>query len=249
MDSAFLPLAARVKALGNPARKYLRTVERHGERLLARLEASGRLSHIHLDRTAPALAEDFERVAAAGREAEEKLVLLGTFYAVQLLHQNARALEQLAVDLAEKPDRSGAYSAFLERTAEEFSLLVSTYAGHVLRLVRTAETGPFVILNVAMTADGPLVAFRDRSPREIRDIYASLFTGGAWTQPRPVFVDNWRIEACPVNGPMVAARDQRESTHVHQGIGSGPRGRDAVRADRHRRARQRQYRGCQDTRS
>src|SRR3990172_10791856 len=102
MDSAFLPLAARVKPLGNPARKYLRTVERHGARLLARLEASGRLSHIHLDRTAPALAEDFERVAAAGREAEEKLVLLGTFYAVQLLHQNARALEQLPLPLPPK---------------------------------------------------------------------------------------------------------------------------------------------------
>ena len=179
MDAAFLPLAARVKSLGNPARKYLRTVERHGERLLARLEASGRLSHIHLDRTAPALAEDFERVAAAGREAEEKLVLLGTFYAVQLLHQNARALEQLAVDLAEKPDRSGAYSAFLERTAEEFSLLVSTYAGHVLRLVRTAETGPFVVLNVGTPShqddiDAAVVAGVGGSRAEIDRVVARL---------------------------------------------------------------------------
>ena len=58
----------------------------------------------------------------------------------------------------------------------------------------------------AVTADGPLVAFRDRSPREIRDIHASLLTAGAWTQPRPVHVDNWRIEACPVNGPALSAR-------------------------------------------
>jgi hypothetical protein len=168
-----------VKALGNPARKYLRTIERHGERLLARLEASGRLSHIHLDRTAPALAEDFERVAAAGREAEEKLVLLGTFYAVQLLHQNARALEQLAVDLAEKPDRSGAYSAFLERSAEEFSLLVSTYAGHVLRLVSTSETGPFVILNVGTPShqddiDAAVVFGEGGSRAEIDRVVARL---------------------------------------------------------------------------
>ena len=63
--------------------------------------------------------------------------------------------------------------------------------------------------SVALTAEGPLVAFRDRSPREIRDIYASLFTGGEWTQPRPVNVDNWRIEACPVNGPAVSARDRQ----------------------------------------
>jgi hypothetical protein len=62
---------------------------------------------------------------------------------------------------------------------------------------------------VAMTADGPLVAYRDRSPREIRDIHVSLFTGGAWTPPRPLHVDNWRIEACPVNGPALSARDRR----------------------------------------
>lgn len=62
---------------------------------------------------------------------------------------------------------------------------------------------------VTMTADGPLVAFRDRSPREIRDIHVSLFTGGQWTQPRPVHVDNWRIEACPVNGPAVSARERQ----------------------------------------
>ena len=63
-----------------------------------------------------------------------------------------------------------------------------------------------------MTADGPLVVFRDRSPRDIRDIHASLFTGGAWTQPRPVHVDNWRIEACPVNGPAVSASGKHAAT-------------------------------------
>jgi hypothetical protein len=62
---------------------------------------------------------------------------------------------------------------------------------------------------VALTADGPLLAFRDRSPREIRDIHVSLLTGGQWSQPRPVHVDNWRIEACPVNGPALSARGQR----------------------------------------
>jgi hypothetical protein len=62
---------------------------------------------------------------------------------------------------------------------------------------------------VALTADGPLLAFRDRSPREIRDIHASLLTGGRWSQPRPVHVDNWRIEACPVNGPALSARGRQ----------------------------------------
>lgn len=56
------------------------------------------------------------------------------------------------------------------------------------------------------TADGVLTAFRDRSPREIRDINVSRLDNGAWTPARPVHVDNWMIEACPVNGPVLSAR-------------------------------------------
>ena len=52
-----------------------------------------------------------------------------------------------------------------------------------------------------MTADGPLVAFRDRSNQEIRDIHVARVEQGKWTEAVPVHADNWRIEACPVNGP------------------------------------------------
>jgi hypothetical protein len=63
--------------------------------------------------------------------------------------------------------------------------------------------------SVAVTDDGVIAAFRDRSPREIRDIHTTRFESGAWTPPRPVHVDNWEIEACPVNGPAVSARGRR----------------------------------------
>lgn len=58
----------------------------------------------------------------------------------------------------------------------------------------------------AMTDDGPVVAFRDRSPREVRDIHVTRLEAGKWTPPRPLHVDGWQIEACPVNGPALAAR-------------------------------------------
>src|SRR5581483_9127550 len=60
--------------------------------------------------------------------------------------------------------------------------------------------------SVAVTADGPLVAYRDRSEQEIRDISVSRLSGGRWSAPVTVHADGWRIEACPVNGPAVAAR-------------------------------------------
>lgn len=57
-----------------------------------------------------------------------------------------------------------------------------------------------------MTAEGPLVAFRDRSNQEIRDIHVARVEQGKWTEAVPLHADNWRIEACPVNGPALSAR-------------------------------------------
>lgn len=60
-----------------------------------------------------------------------------------------------------------------------------------------------------MTAAGPIVVYRNRSPQEIRDIYFTRYVDGAWTTPQAVHNDDWRIAGCPVNGPAVAARDNQ----------------------------------------
>jgi hypothetical protein len=58
----------------------------------------------------------------------------------------------------------------------------------------------------AVTSDGPIAAFRNRTDDEVRDIYVSRFEGGKWTEPKAVHNDGWKINACPVNGPMLSAR-------------------------------------------
>lgn len=60
--------------------------------------------------------------------------------------------------------------------------------------------------DVARTAEGPVVAYRDRGPDEVRDVAVVRFTDGAWSAPTTVHADGWRIAGCPVNGPAVAAR-------------------------------------------
>ncbi len=57
----------------------------------------------------------------------------------------------------------------------------------------------------AMTANGPVVVYRDRSETEMRDISIVRFDGKNWTKPVTVHNDNWEIAGCPVNGPRVAA--------------------------------------------
>jgi hypothetical protein len=56
-----------------------------------------------------------------------------------------------------------------------------------------------------VTADGVLTAYRDRTDGEVRDIYTSRLENGTWTSGQPVHDDNWMIEGCPVNGPMLSA--------------------------------------------
>jgi hypothetical protein len=60
----------------------------------------------------------------------------------------------------------------------------------------------------AETAGGVIVAYRNRSAAEIRDIYVTRLAAGRWTTPVPVHNDGWKITGCPVNGPAVSAHDR-----------------------------------------
>ncbi len=58
---------------------------------------------------------------------------------------------------------------------------------------------------VAITSNGPIVVYRNRSDREIRDIAITRHVNGKWTEPKPIYQDGWEINGCPVNGPKVEA--------------------------------------------
>jgi hypothetical protein len=58
----------------------------------------------------------------------------------------------------------------------------------------------------AVTSEGPIAAFRNRTEDEVRDILVSRLENGKWTEPKAVHEDGWKINACPVNGPMLSAR-------------------------------------------
>lgn len=60
--------------------------------------------------------------------------------------------------------------------------------------------------SAAMTSIGPIVAYRDRSDEEIRDISIVRYLDGAWTSPKTIGDDNWKIAGCPVNGPSIDAK-------------------------------------------
>ena len=63
--------------------------------------------------------------------------------------------------------------------------------------------------DVALLGGDALLAFRDRTTSEVRDIVVRRLTGDGWQPPVPLAPDNWVLEACPINGPAIAARDDQ----------------------------------------
>ncbi len=59
--------------------------------------------------------------------------------------------------------------------------------------------------DVALSSDGPIAVYRDRTVKEIRDIYVTRFLDGRWQPGSPIADDGWEISGCPVNGPAIDA--------------------------------------------
>jgi hypothetical protein len=59
--------------------------------------------------------------------------------------------------------------------------------------------------SVTNTDKGPLVVYRDRSEKEVRDIYVTRKLDDSWEAPAAVHNDGWVIYGCPVNGPKVVS--------------------------------------------
>ena len=64
--------------------------------------------------------------------------------------------------------------------------------------------------SAAVTDDGiTLVAYRDRTSDEIRDISLVRQVGDVWSKPKTLHADGWEISGCPVNGPAIDANGQK----------------------------------------
>jgi hypothetical protein len=94
------------------------------------------------------------------------------------------------------------------RSKKEVGLRTATFDDHWMQRsedaidTRVCECCPTA---VALTASGPIVAFRDRSDDETRDIAVSRLVGETWSEPVSVHRDGWQLNGCPVNGPALSA--------------------------------------------
>jgi hypothetical protein len=106
-------------------------------------------------------------------------------------------------------------------------LRASRFDGDMQRgeeLVLDAMTCDCCQTDVAMTARGALLVYRDREagPPEVRDIKAIRRVGEGWGKPVSVHADGWEMGGCPVNGPAVAASGDQAVVGWFTAAGGAP---------------------------
>jgi hypothetical protein len=74
--------------------------------------------------------------------------------------------------------------------------------------------------SMAMTSPGPLLVYRDRSAKEVRDIAVASPVAGAHSAA--VHADGWQLKGCPVNGPRVDARGAHAAIAWYTAAGDRP---------------------------
>ena len=60
--------------------------------------------------------------------------------------------------------------------------------------------------SAVVTPSGAIIAYRDRSDEEIRDVSIVRRTATGWSAPASVHADDWLHIGCPVNGPALDAQ-------------------------------------------
>lgn len=76
---------------------------------------------------------------------------------------------------------------------------------------------------LAMTTQGPVLAYRDRTAAEVRDIVVVRMTADGWSEPVLVHPDNWVMGGCPVNGPAIAATGNDAVVAWYSAAGDAPK--------------------------
>ncbi len=146
------------------------------------------------------------------------------------VHDDSSATEHGFVAMA--PSATGVDLAWLDGRAmqggERGEMSVRTRT-----LLADGRWGPEVALDtrtceccqvtMTRTPDGLVVAYRDRSPGEVRDIAVVREGNGRWSEPRVVAADGWEHRACPVNGPALVSQGQRVDLVWFTGVGGANR--------------------------
>lgn len=128
------------------------------------------------------------------------------FESLGVVHRDATPTEHGFVSMVATP--SGVQLFWLDGRATVNEGATQVFTAEVAEAIGDAQSLDERVCDccqtdAAMTPTGPLVAFRDRSQSELRDIAFVRWEGERFGAPQLVHQDDWEIAGCPVNGPQV----------------------------------------------
>ncbi len=85
--------------------------------------------------------------------------------------------------------------------------------------------------SVIRTTKGLLIAYRDHTAGEIRDIATIRFENNAWTASKIISPDRWQINACPINAAAAASKGANVAVAWYTAAGNKPRAQLALSSD------------------
>jgi len=76
--------------------------------------------------------------------------------------------------------------------------------------------------SVVKTAKGLMVAYRDHTASDIRDIAVLRFENGKWSTSKIIYPDSWKINACPTNAAATAAKGDHVAVSWYTAANNSP---------------------------
>ena len=139
----------------------------------------------------------------------------GTKWTVPVMaHQDRSPVQHALVSMAASGDREASL-VWLEALKGEDapSVLKRTIVSSDGKVMKEESLDSDVCTccptSIVKTSKGLLVAYRDHTSQDIRDIAVIRFENGRWLPSKILNPDKWEINACPVNGASAAAKDNR----------------------------------------
>lgn len=156
--------------------------------------------------------------------------------APQIAHQDRSKVQHgLASMIASGPQEASLFWLFTPEGEDGPAYLMRTVVGASGKAAKEERIDMDVCqccsTAVTNSAKGLLVAYRDHTPADIRDISVVRLENGKWTKPKNVHADNWKLDACPVNGPAISAKGDRVAVVWHTGAQDSPRTQIAFSSD------------------
>lgn len=131
-----------------------------------------------------------------------------------MAHKDRSPVQHALASMVASGDREASI-VWLEalKGEDEPSVLKRTVVSSEGKVLKEESLDPDVCTccptSIVKTSRGLLVAYRDHTPQEIRDIATIRFENGRWLPSKILNPDKWEINACPVNGASAAAKDNR----------------------------------------